>query len=103
MTVKHSGETTLEGWQIIGWDPIAERIARGPSTARADSPKAMTAKATAGCSVRPVWRPTATDQWRHTFTKVSADRFAWESYNRTLDGEPQPSIGGIEINRVKEN
>jgi hypothetical protein len=38
-----------------------------------------------------------------TFTKVSADRFAWESQNRTLDGAPQPSIGRIEINRVKGN
>jgi len=26
VTVKRGGETTLEGWQIIGWDPIEERI-----------------------------------------------------------------------------
>jgi hypothetical protein len=37
----------------------------------------------------------------NTITKISADRFTWESNNRTLDGDPQPSIGQIEINRVK--
>ena len=29
----------------------------------------------------------------NTITKISADRFTWESNNRTLDGDPQPSIG----------
>jgi hypothetical protein len=32
---------------------------------------------------------------------LSADKVTWESNNRTLDGDPQPSIGRIEINRVK--
>src|SRR4029077_16231986 len=26
VTVKRAGEVTLEGWQIIGWDPIEERL-----------------------------------------------------------------------------
>jgi hypothetical protein len=26
VTVKRAGETTLESWQIIGWDPVEERI-----------------------------------------------------------------------------
>ena len=26
VTVKRAGDVTLEGWQIIGWDPIEERI-----------------------------------------------------------------------------
>jgi hypothetical protein len=34
---------------------------------------------------------------------MSEDRFTWESNNRTLDGDPQPSIGRIEISRVKGN
>ena len=33
---------------------------------------------------------------------ISADRFTWESSNRTLDGDPLPGIGRIEINRVKK-
>jgi hypothetical protein len=32
VTVKRGGNVTLEGWQIIGWDPV-ERLRRGPSTA----------------------------------------------------------------------
>jgi hypothetical protein len=38
-----------------------------------------------------------------TITKLSDDRISWESTNRTLDGDPMPGIGRIEINRVKGN
>ena len=41
---------------------------------------------------------TSADQ---TITKAGADQFFWESGNRTLDGDPQPGIGRIEIKRVK--
>jgi hypothetical protein len=36
----------------------------------------------------------------NTITRLGPDRFTWESNNRTLDAEPQPSIDRIEINRV---
>ena len=39
----------------------------------------------------------------NTITKLSADKLTWESNNRTLDGDPQPGIGRVEINRVKGN
>jgi hypothetical protein len=105
LTVKRSGNVTLEGWQIIGWDPVEERI------------RSWTFDGEGGFSggtwthegqrwllretgVAPDGSRTGAD---NTFTKLSADRFAWESNNRTLDGDPQPSIGRIEINRVKGN
>jgi hypothetical protein len=50
--------------------------------------------------VTPDGSRTAAD---NTFSKLSNDRFTWESNNRTLNGLPQPSIGRIEINRVKEH
>ena len=50
--------------------------------------------------VTPDGSRTAAD---NTFTKVNDDRFTWESNNRTLDGDPQPGIARIEINRVKGN
>ena len=31
----------------------------------------------------------------NTITKISADRFTWESNNRTLDGDPQPRSGPL--------
>lgn len=105
ITVKRAGEVTLEGWQIIGWDPVQERL------------RSWTFDGEGGFADGYITRDG--DRWLlretgvapdgsrlsadHTLSKLSADRFAWQSDNRTLDGEPQPSIGRIEINRVKGN
>jgi hypothetical protein len=37
----------------------------------------------------------------NTIIKLNADKYTWESNNRTLDGDPQPGISRIEVNRVK--
>jgi uncharacterized protein (TIGR02246 family) len=103
VTVKRAGNTTLEGWQIIGWDPIEERIrswtfdgeggfADGNWTR--DGNRWLLRES----GVAPDGSRTSAE---NTFTKISADRFSWESNNRTLDGDPQPSISRIEINRAK--
>ncbi len=105
VTVKRSGETTLEGWQIIGWDPIDNCIrswtfddeggfAEGRWTQEGQR-WLLREKGVASDGSR-----TAAD---NTFTRISDDRFTWESNNRTLDGNPQPGIPRIEINRVKGN
>lgn len=105
VTVKRAGNVTLEGWQVIGWDPIAERLrswtfdgeggfAEGYFTR--DGNRWLQRET----GVAPDGSRTSGDS---TITKVSADRFTWESQNRTLDGDPQPGIGRIEINRVKGN
>jgi uncharacterized protein (TIGR02246 family) len=103
VTVKRAGTVTLEGWQIIGWDPIEERLrswtfddeggyAEGYFTREGNRWLQR------DTGVMPDGSRTGAD---NTITKISADRFTWESNNRTLDGDPQPSIGQIEINRVK--
>jgi uncharacterized protein (TIGR02246 family) len=105
ITVKRAGEVTLEGWQIIGWNPIEERLrswtfdgeggyAEGYFTR--DGERWLLRET----GVAPDGSRTSGD---YTLTKISADRFTWESNNRTLDGDPQPNIGRIEINRVKGN
>jgi uncharacterized protein (TIGR02246 family) len=105
ITVKRAGEVTLEGWQIIGWDPVNERIrswtfdgeggyAEGYWTRDGDR---WLLRET---GVTPDGGRTTADT---TFTKLAADRFTWESTNRTLDGDPQPDISRIEIHRVKGN
>jgi uncharacterized protein (TIGR02246 family) len=103
VTVKRGAETTLEGWQIIGWDPIEGCIrswtfddeggfSDGRWTREGNRWLQRETGVTADGS-----RVTADN----TFSKLSNDRFTWESNNRTLDGLPQPGIGRIEINRVK--
>jgi len=105
ITVKHGGEVTLEGWQIIGWDPIDERLrfwtfdgeggfADGYITHEGER---WLFRET---GVTPEGGRTTAD---NTISKVSNDRFTWDSTNRTLDGDPRPNIGRIEINRAKRN
>jgi uncharacterized protein (TIGR02246 family) len=102
VTVKRAGETTLEGWQIIGWDPLEERIrswtfdgeggfAEGSWTRQGER---WLVRET---GVTPDGSRTGAE---NTITRLGPDRFTWESNNRTLDAEPQPSIDRIEINRV---
>ena len=103
VTVKKAGQVTLEGWQIVGWDPVEERV------------RAWTFDTEGGYSdgfftregerwllretgVTPDGSRISAD---NTFTKLGPDRFTWESHNRTLDGDPQPAVGKIEIRRVK--
>jgi uncharacterized protein (TIGR02246 family) len=102
VTVKRAGETTLEGWQIIGWDPLEERIrswtfdgeggfAEGSWTRQGER---WLVRET---GVTPDGSRTGAE---NTITRLGPDRFTWESNNRTLDAEPQPSIDRIEINWV---
>ena len=37
----------------------------------------------------------------HVLTKVDDNKFSWESQNRTLNGDPQPSLDKIEVQRVQ--
>jgi len=105
VTVKRGADVTLEGWEVIGWDPIDERIRSWTFDGEGGFAEGKWSKDGARWLVRetgvtPDGGRTSAD---NTYTKVSADRFTWESNNRTLDGDPQPSIGRIEINRVKGN
>jgi len=103
VTVKRGADTALEGWQIIGWDPIESCIrswtfddeggfSDGRWTREGNRWLQRETGVTADGS-----RISADN----TFSKISDDRFTWESNNRTLDGLPQPGIGRIEINRLK--
>jgi uncharacterized protein (TIGR02246 family) len=103
VTVKRGAETTLEGWQIIGWDPIEGCIRSwtfddegGFSEGRWTREGDRWLQRETG--VTPDGSRIAAD---NTFARLSNDRFTWESNNRTLDGLPQPGTGRIEINRVK--
>lgn len=103
VTVKRGEDPVLEGWQIIGWDPVQENIRSwtfddegGYSEGRWTREGQRWLNREAGYAADG--SRTTADQ---TITKVNADKFFWESGNRTLDGDPQPGIGRIEINRVK--
>jgi uncharacterized protein (TIGR02246 family) len=103
VTVKKAGQVTLEGWQIIGWDPVEDRLRAwtfdnegGFSEGRftRDGDRWLLRET----GVTPEGSRISAD---HTITKAGPDRLTWESNNRTLNGDPQPGVGRIEIRRVK--
>jgi uncharacterized protein (TIGR02246 family) len=103
VTVKRGDDPVLEGWQIIAWDPVEGGIRSwtfddvgGYSEGRWTSEGQRWLSRETGYAADG--SRTAAD---NTITKVADDRFFWESGNRTLDGDPQPGIGRIEIRRAK--
>lgn len=103
ITVKRGDEVTLEGWQIIGWDAVEERLRSWTF----DSAGGFADGYFTRDGNRWLLRESgyAADGSRmtadNTITRLSDNTVTWESDNRTLDGDPQPSISRIEINRVK--
>jgi uncharacterized protein (TIGR02246 family) len=103
VSVKRGEDPILEGWQIIGWDPVTDSIrswtfddAGGYSEGQWTREGQRWLLREAGYAADGS-RTTADN----TITKVSADRMTWASANRTMDGDPQPAISRIEIRRVK--
>jgi uncharacterized protein (TIGR02246 family) len=105
VTVKRGEDVTLEGWQVIGWDPLQEKI------------RSWTFDSEGGWS-EGIWTRERQRWLAHeegvtadgdrtssetTISKASDDRLTWEVFNRTLNGSPQPSLDKIEISRVKGN
>ena len=95
-------ESETDGWEIIGWDPIKQQIRSwifdsnggfGETTWATDGDDWLVRAS----NVLPDGsRSTA----ENVLTKVDDKKFTWESQNRTLNGEPQPSLDKIEVERV---
>jgi uncharacterized protein (TIGR02246 family) len=103
VSVKHEGKEVLDGWQIIGWDPVEKHIRSWTFDGEGGFAEGEWTREGERWLLRE--KGVAPDGSRttaeNTFAKFSADRLTWESNNRTLDGEPQPSIARFEVNRVK--
>jgi uncharacterized protein (TIGR02246 family) len=103
VTVKRGADDVLEGWQIIGWNPVDECIRSWTFDDAGGFTDGRWTRDGQRWLVREIGY--AADGSRttadNTLTKAGPDKLFWESSNRTLDGEPQPGIGRIEIKRVK--
>jgi uncharacterized protein (TIGR02246 family) len=103
VTVKRGDDSVLEGWQIIGWNPVDECIRSWTFDDAGGFTDGRWTRDGERWLVREVGY--AADGGRttadNTLTKAGPDKLFWESANRTLDGDPLPGIGRIEINRMK--
>ena len=105
VTVKRGDNPILEGWQIIGWDPVEEEIRSWTFDDEGGYSEGKWTREGQRWLVRETGY--ASDGGRtaadNTISKAGDDSFFWESGNRTLDGDPQPGIGRVEIHRAKGN
>lgn len=105
VTVKRGNNPAMEGWQVIGWDPVQEQIRSWTFDSEGGYSDGFWTRAGDRWLVREAGY--APDGSRNsaeiTISKLGPDKFTYESNNRTLDGEPQPSIDRIEIARAKGN
>ena len=103
VSVKRGEDPILEGWQIIGWDPVEEGIRSWTFDDEGGYAEGRWTREGQRWLVRETGYSAdgARTSADNTISKNGDDTFFWESGNRTLDGDPQPSIGRTEIHRAK--
>jgi uncharacterized protein (TIGR02246 family) len=101
--VSQGDEVQLEGWQIIGWDPTEKRIRSWIFDSDGGYGQGSWARDGDRWLVKETRMSAEGDQSsaEQTITYVGPDQFTFESANRTLNGDLQPNIDKIEIDRVK--
>jgi uncharacterized protein (TIGR02246 family) len=101
--VSEGDDVILEGWQIIGWDPIQKHIRSwifdsdggyGQGTWNRDGNRWLVKET----RVEADGDESSSEQ---TLTYVDPDHCTYEAANRTLNGDPQPNIAKVDIERVK--
>lgn len=100
--VKGSDQEETEGWEIIGWDPARQLIRSwifdsnggfGEATWSNDGEHWLIQAS----NVLPDGSHSTAE---HVLTKIDDNKFSWESQNRSLAGDPQPSLDKIEVQRL---
>ena len=103
--VKGSDQNETDGWEIIGWDPERRQIRSwifdsnggfGESTWANDGEHWLIQAS----NVLPDGSHSTAE---HVLTRVDDNKFSWESQNRTLNGDLQPSLDKIEVQRVPQH
>jgi uncharacterized protein (TIGR02246 family) len=101
--VSEGDKVALEGWQIIGWDPVEKRIRSWIFDSDGGYGQAFWTRDGNRWLLKEtrVSADGSESSAEQTLTYIDQDHCTFESANRTLDGDPQPNISKIEINRVK--
>jgi len=103
--VQGGEQDETDGWEIIGWDPDRQQIRSWIF----DSNGGFGERTWVNDGDRWLIRASNTlpdggnSTEENVLTKVDDNTFTWESQNRILNGELQPSIDKIEVERVSQN
>ena len=103
--LKGAEESETDGWEIVGWDPDRRQIRSWIFDSNGGFGESSWSYDSGNWSIRASnelpdgSRSTA----ENVLTKVNDNKFTWESQNRTLDGEPQPSLPKMVVYRTASN
>ena len=102
INVQGGDQSVTDGWEIIGWDPVRQQIHSWIFDSNGGFGEATWANNGEDWLIRAsnVLPDGSRSTAENVLTKVDDNKFTWESQNRTLNGEPQPSLDKIEVQRV---
>jgi uncharacterized protein (TIGR02246 family) len=100
--VKGADQSETEGWEIVGWDPIRQQIRSWIFDSNGGFGEASWARDGDDWLIRAsnVLPDGSRSTAENVLTRVDNNNFTWESQNRTLNGEPQPALDKIEVQRA---
>jgi uncharacterized protein (TIGR02246 family) len=95
-------QTSTDGWEVIGWDPVRQQIRSWIFDSNGGFGETTWANDGESWLIRAsnILPDGSRSTAENVLTKVDDNKFSWESQNRTLNGEPQPSLDKIEVQRV---
>ncbi len=101
--VTKAGDVTLEGWQVIGWDPVQEQIRSWLFDSEGAYSEGTWSRSGSNWLIRQSgYLPDGAQLSSEAMLqRIGDDKCTYEITNRTLDGDPQPNLPRIEITRVK--
>ena len=95
-------QSATDGWEIIGWDPVRQQIRSWIFDSNGGFGESTWVNNGEDWLIRAsnVLPDGSRSTAENVLTKVDENKFTWESQNRTLNGEPQPSLDEIEVERM---
>jgi uncharacterized protein (TIGR02246 family) len=95
-------QSSTDGWEIIGWDPVRQQIRSWIFDSNGGFGESTWVNNGEDWLIRAsnVLPDGSRSTAENVLTKVDDNKFTWESQNRTLNGEPQPSLDKIEVQRL---
>jgi uncharacterized protein (TIGR02246 family) len=100
-TIRVAGQPVMSGSQRIAWDPMAKTLRNWVFDSEGGFAAGVFARGQDRWMIKQsgVTRDGERVSATNTITRLSKDRFSWESRDRTQGGEPLPDVGPVTVVR----
>jgi len=103
--LKRAEESETDGWEIVGWGPDRQQIRSWIFDSNGGFGESSWSYDGGHWLIRAynVLPDGSRSTAENVLTKVDDNKFTWESQNRTVDGESQPSLPKMVVYRTTSN